>query len=168
MVTSTPSKYPYKRVYGLFCFPTIWILRLLINGMRSLLITLSPWDSLWLKSSIILCWVPDLLLLTVSSTSTRCCSTRRRVLKSPWVIVRCVCLRDPTVRSVLVRVPVQKSVQEPHICGPNPVWGSNPSLAAIVAIVDAKSPSLVTIRGSNLTVLTQVSDSGVNSRTPIQ
>ena len=152
----------------MFCFPTIWILRDLINGMRSLLITLSPWDSLWLKSSIILCWVPERLLLTVSSTATCVWKTRSVCLQFPVVLVRCVCLRPPTPRSVLLRVPVQKSDQEPHICGPNPVWASNPSLATIDAIVDAKSPSLVTTRGSNLTVLTQVSDSGVSSRTPIQ
>ena len=139
-----------------------------MNGIRSLLIVLSPCDSLWLKSSMIRLWVPVLLLLTLCSTSTALWLTLSLTLKSPSVLVRCTCLRAPVTLPVITLLPVQKSDQDPHIWAPNPVWASNPSLAARFATVDAKSPSLLITRASILTVSTQVSDSGVKSIIPFQ
>ena len=68
----------------------------------------------------------------------------------------------------LVLDPVHTVSHEFQTVGANPVCGSTFNVLTASCIVESKLPSTLIIFASNLTVSTQVSDAGVNSRDPCQ
>ena len=144
--------------------------------MRSLLITLSPWEVLSNCSSIN-SWVPCLVDVPVSKVSIQV--SWKVVVSISWVNVvvlpDCDVFAVTLVISVLVSdlstisTPVHCVSHDCHRTGVRPVWGSNPpNIPDAIAIVSAKLPSCSIIFASTLAVSTQVSDAGVRSIVPVQ
>ena len=166
LVTSTPSKNAYTCVSGFNLVATNWILRDLINVIRSLLTTLSPREVLS-NCEVTTVLVPVLVDIPVSITSRRLSWTTESVIKVPPPVRVDVCWFLVLVEFIIF-CPVQLSIQEFQTVGANPVCGSTFKVLPVINKVSVKLPSTSITLGSSLTVSIQVSDAGVSSIDPLQ
>ena len=176
LVTLTPSKNANNLDCGKNPFPSKATFLDLIVGIISVLIVLSPRD-VWSNCSVINCLEPSLDSIPVLNVSVNVSwkvvvvvvSISFHSFPEFFLVVLLPVTSFLFVTVLSFFVPVQEVCQPPQTIGVNPVCGSKPPyLLSAVVITSAKLPSVSKTLASSLTVLTQVSVSGVNFTNPCQ